>query len=307
MKKAHTPNPAFADLQALLDIKKQVHVLKLASTRALTYHGFGEMRSPFKTKGLDFQEVRSYQPGDDIRQIDWRITAKHNKPFTKLYTDEKERQVFFLVDMRTCMKFASKGVFKSVLAAQATAFLAFAAENKNDKIGFVVMGAHLIETSLALKGREPVISLLQSLSTASDPQQMPPDETSLTQGLLQLEQAVRRGALVFILSDFSDLTEKATDVIRRLAQYNVCSLIHIYDELETKLPIGYLPITNGDETRFLDTSNTSFNTQYTASFVQLKEHLSKLVQTYQVGYLPLDTQAPVFKVIAAYCQGGFFS
>lgn len=307
MKKAHTQNAVFADLQALLDIKKKVHALQFAPTRPLTDMGFGEMKSPFKTKGLDFQEVRSYQPGDDIRQIDWRITAKHDKPFTKLYTDEKERQLFLLCDMRTRMKFASRGYFKSVLAAQTAAFLAFVAENKNDRIGFVLMRAHLIENAQALLGHEPVVSLLHSLSNASDPKQTETDEITLTQGLLQTEQSVRRGALIFIISDFSDLDQSSIEIIRRLSLKNTCSLIHIYDELETKLPSGYFPVTNGQEVRFLDTTTPTFKSAYQSEFEHLKYQLQQLVQNYQIGYLPLDTQAPIFKRLAAYCQGGFFS
>ena len=88
------PSSVFANKQALIALKKKVNALKLKKSKLPALTGSGEQQSPVKTKGLDFQEVRVYQPGDDIRLIDWRITAKHNKPYTKLFTDEKERQVF---------------------------------------------------------------------------------------------------------------------------------------------------------------------------------------------------------------------
>ena len=105
----------YADLDHLLRLKKQALRFQLKETNRKAYTGQGYTKSPFKSKGLDFQEVRAYQPGDDIRQIDWRVTAKYGKPFTKLYTDEKERQVFLICDMRSRMKFASRGRFNRLL------------------------------------------------------------------------------------------------------------------------------------------------------------------------------------------------
>ena len=137
MKQPHFSESVYADKNVLLEMKKKAQMFSLAKNRLRADVGFGETASLFKTKGLDFQEVRVYQPGDDIRLIDWKITAKHNKPFTKLYTDEKERQVFLIVDMRSSMKFATTGVFKSVLTAECSSLISFLAENKKDKDPFV--------------------------------------------------------------------------------------------------------------------------------------------------------------------------
>lgn len=306
MEKAYTQNAVFADLKALLNIREKVHTFQFNVTNHLTNMGFGEMKSPFKTKGLDFQEVRSYQPGDDIRQIDWRITAKYDRPFTKLYTDEKARQVFLLCDMRTRMKFASRGYFKSVLVAQAAAFLAFISENKNDRLGFTLMQSELIENSQALHGHEAVISLLRLLSTSSDPKQTKEDKIALTEGLFQVEQAVRNGSLIFIISDFSDLDQNGIEIIQRLSLKNTCTLIHVYDELEATLPTGCFPVTNGKNTCFLSTTSTSFRHNYQSEFRHLKNKLLQLVQIHRLGYLSINTQTSVLEKLQIYCLEGFF-
>ncbi len=207
--------------------------------------------------------------------------------------------------MRTRMKFASKGAFKSVLCATGAAFLAFVAQNKNDKIGFTVLKSDSLKTSQLLKGREPVIALLNELSEAGDPTQTTQDETTLTDALLQTEKAVRRGALIFILSDFSDFTEETQIVLQRLSDRNTCSLIHIYDILETHIPTGYFPITDGKNIAVLNSNGKTFQTLFQDDFVHLKNKLLQTVQTYQLGYLPVTTQDNLLPMLASYCQGGF--
>ena len=118
-----------SSFQDLLRLRALVHRerLKQANVTGKT----GETPSLFKTKGMDFSEVRSYQAGDDIRQIDWRVTAKYGKPFTKLYVEEKEQRVFFLLDLRSVMQFATSGQFKSVIVARLFSYLSWKFLAKN--------------------------------------------------------------------------------------------------------------------------------------------------------------------------------
>ena len=126
-------------MKDLIALKQRAESFLLPDSGKKATIGVGNTYSPFKSRGLDFQEVRVYQPGDDIRQIDWHVTAKYGKPFTKLYTEEKERTIFFVVDLRTNMHFATHGDFKSVIAARIAAFMAFIAEQQKDKIGYILL------------------------------------------------------------------------------------------------------------------------------------------------------------------------
>lgn len=304
MKKENVSETVYATKEQLLELKKKAQLFSMRKTKLLVDVGFGEHISPFKTKGLDFQEVRVYQPGDDIRLIDWKITAKHNKPYTKLYTDEKEQQVFIIADMRSHMKFATKGVFKSVMVAKCAAFLAFLAENKNDKLGFCVLGDEKMDCAVPQMGKESLTALLDRLSDFGQLSEDSLEQMSLLQAISKSEKFIRRGANVFILSDFSDYTEEIAASIRRISKKATCSLVHIYDGLEKSFPKGYFPVSDGKEMAILNTKSKVFQKKYTSDFDMFVASLQELAQNERVGYLPLVTNEEFIHSLAFYCKGG---
>ena len=127
-------NPVSLELPDLVNLKEHAESLIFSANEKFSLTGFGDKKSPFRSRGLDFQEVRVYQPGDDIRQIDWRVTAKYGEPFTKLYTEERDQQIYLICDLRPNMQFASRGHFKSVIAGRLTALSAFMADKKKESI-----------------------------------------------------------------------------------------------------------------------------------------------------------------------------
>ncbi len=297
-------NPAvFADVNDLLGIKRKVQGMMLPATRKAALSGSGNTRSPFRTRGLDFQEVRAYQPGDDVRQIDWRVTAKYGKPFTKLYTDEKERDVFFICDMRPTMKFASHGQFKSVVVARVATFLSFLALKKNDRVGFMILGPNGLEIVPPEMGENVVVSFVRALSKASDPTDIQGADITLTHALKKAGDHVKRGGIVFVLSDFADLNGAAVKHFAGLSDKKTVSLIHIYDAIEAEMPAGVFPVSNGERVLFLDTK--VHQKQYRLSFEKLEKTVTDAVQKYQLGYVPLGTDEPDLEQVAAYVQGGF--
>ncbi len=296
-------NPVRADFDDLLSLKKRA-IVPMVSTAKMSYVGQGETKSPFKTKGLDFQEVRAYQPGDDIRQIDWRVTAKYGKPFTKLYMDEKERQVYFICDMRTRMKFASTGAFKSVWAARIAVFLAFMAQNRGDKTGYTVLSSDMVETSGLTAGNDAVLSLIRTVENASNPEKTGADQFSLEQAMRESERLIRSGSIVFILSDFADWNDKCDLMIGRWSAKSTCALIQIYDKLEEELPRGVFPISNGYDISFLNTEKTSFMRTYQKSFQKIQQKLSTVVNTYRLGFIPVRTDSDGIGLVDTFCRGG---
>ncbi len=293
----------FADVNDLLAIKGKVRGLMLAATRKSALSGTGNTRSPFRTRGLDFQEVRAYQPGDDMRQIDWRVTAKYGKPFTKLYTDEKERDVFFVCDMRTSMKFASKGQFKSVAVARVAVFLSFLALKKNDRVGFMILRPGGVDVVAPEAGEKVIVSFARALSAASDPTEMTADKTPLLQALKNVGDYVKSGAIIFVLSDFVDFTPAVVKQFAMLSNKKTVSLIHIYDSIETDLPNGFYPVSDGETVLFLDAG--IHKKQYQSGFQKLEKSLIAATQKYQLGYLPLLTDDADLERVAAYVRGGF--
>lgn len=288
----------------LFNIKKKVNALKLKKNKLPVLIGSGEHFSPFKTRGLDFQEVRVYQPGDDIRLIDWRITAKHNKPYTKLFTDEKERQVFVLTDMQKTMKFATQGSFKSVVAAKTSAFLSFLATNKQDKLGFCILFDNKIECAFSGGNDETLLSFFEALEEAGVPSKTTNQETTLEQALLKSEKFIKKGAMFFILSDFNKINEKEKEILSRISKKATCSLVHIYDQIEKNFPKSTLPISDGDQILFLNGKQKSTQKKYHKIFQERTDLLLDMTKNPNIGYLPLATDEDYLLKIASFCQGG---
>ncbi len=302
MPQTESMNPVFADLNDLLSLKQRA-VIPLGQTRKQSYSGVGEMKSPFKTKGLDFQEVRAYQAGDDVRLIDWRVTAKYGKPFTKLYTDEKERQIYFICDMRSGMKFATQGAFKSVLVARGSAFLTFMAQQRGDKIGYTIINADKIETARCTTNHQDVLSFLKKLEFASVPDKCPPDTVSLADALHMSDKQIKSGSIVFILSDFADWDDRCETFIGRWHQKSTCAFLHVYDTTEESLPSDLLPVSNGQDVICLDMQNQAVQRAYEQVFARRRQRLEKIVQTYQLGFVPIRTDSPAIDLIETYCLG----
>jgi len=128
---------------------------------------------PFGGRGIDFEETRIYQPGDDIRTMDWRVTARTGKPHTKVYREERERPTFFLVDYNPSMFFGSKVAFKSVIAAKTAAILAWAAAREGNRVGGLVFSGNLLRTTPLKASSHGVLPLLKSLANVSSPPRYP--------------------------------------------------------------------------------------------------------------------------------------
>lgn len=298
-------SPVSVTEASLRAVRFATHQALLPKSKKQAYTGVGESQSPFRTRGLDFQEIRAYQPGDDMRQIDWRTTAKHGKPFTKLYTDEKECPVYFVCDMRGRMKFASHGDFKSVIAARMAMFLAFLVEQKKDRIGSVIlMPDRVISADLRQNGGTE--ALITDLVSGGTSQPDTPDKTTLAQALTFLAREAKNGAMIFIFSDFSDLDDKAVHILNRLSTRRTIALIHIYDALEAKLPDGLWTVTDGWQTKTLDMTSKSARKAFEQAFKHQLSFIRETVDRYGWGYLQVKTTDNYLNTLTEYTRGGGF-
>ena len=293
----------FVSKSALAALKKKAAFARLPVPKKQSLIGTGVSKSPFKTKGMDFSEVRQYQAGDDIRQIDWRVTAKYGKPFTKLYTDEKQRQVVLVCDMRSSMKFATAGDFKSVLSAKMTAFLAWVSATKGDTIRTVLILPDMIKVMPIGKAETTVALMLDELSEASNPFSLSQDIVSFDQVLKRVEAITPKGASVFILSDFHDMTPDSSQRIGKLAMRADVSFVHIFDAMEEKMPAALLPITDGAKAFMADMRDKTNRKVFEESFTKIQSMIGEVVNRYKLGYLPVRTDEAYLDMIARYCEG----
>ena len=289
-------NPVLLELPDLVGLKEQAESLILPTNDKVSLTGFGDKKSPFRSRGLDFQEVRVYQPGDDIRQIDWRVTAKYGEPFTKLYTEEKEQQIYLVCDLRPNMQFASHGHFKSVVAGRLMVLSAFMAAKKKNGLSYTLLTDKVI-SSVDAAGSDLIPSLLNKLTT-------PPVEQSdilFSDTLSQVGHHLKTGASLILFSDFYDLEKKELKILGQLGQKNTVTFIHIYDEMERKLPAESLPYSDGKESFLMD--GKSAGKAFRASWQSQTNMLRESVQKYGLGYLALSTDSPYLKLYSQFCWG----
>lgn len=249
-------------LKTLIDLAKQATRINLHHAQNRSQQSGGYV-SRFKGRGMEFDETRLYQPGDDIRSIDWRVTARTGKTHTKVFREERERPVFISVDDRLTMQFATRGVFKSVLAAKLAGLLAWAAEYHGDRIGGQIFselecrelkpqnGRHAVLRFLsAIVSKTNLTSSVNELGTTALP------KITLEQVLARLTQHTRPGSLVYVISDFRGINEQTETYLAKLAQHCEVVLIFIYDPLESSLPTkGRYRFTNNERDVVIDTSD----------------------------------------------------
>lgn len=259
-------------LKPLIDLAKPAAAVDLHHPRLRALSG-GAYVSRFKGRGMEFDETRLYQPGDDIRSIDWRVTARTGKPHTKLFREERERPVFIATDHRHAMYFATRGVFKSVQAAKLTALIAWAAQHHGDRIGGQLFSASHCTEVKPQNGRHAVLRLLNMLTQPTDPGI---DAFPLSHALARLVQHVRPGSLVYIISDFRGFNEQAEGCLAKLAQHCGIMLIFVHDPLESQLPDnGRYRFTDGLRDVVVDSADTHGLLHYRRRFSERRQRLEQ--------------------------------
>ena len=273
-------------LKTLIDLAKPATSINLHHAQFRSRQS-GNYVSRFKGRGMEFDETRLYQPGDDIRSIDWRVTARSGKPHTKLFREERERPVFISVDNRLAMHFATRGVFKSVLAAKLAGLLAWAAEYHSDRIGGQIFSEHECRELKPQNGRHAVLRFLNALVK---PQNQVDKEFPLDQVLARLYQHARPGSLVYIISDFRGINDQAETHIAKLSEHCEVVLIFIHDPLESSLPIkGRYRFTDDVRDVVIDTSDQQRLLSYQQHFVQRQQHLELLAKKRGLAFIQCST------------------
>lgn len=273
-------------LKTLIDLAGPASNLKLGSLSIRAQHN-GGYSSRFKGRGMEFDEARLYQAGDDIRSIDWRVTARTGKAHTKLFREERERPVFIAVDNRATMQFATRGVFKSVLAAKLAALLAWAAHHHGDRIG----GQLFTDTHChELKPQNGKRAVLHFLNTLCQENPVGNESINLEQVLMRLAQHAHAGSLLYILSDFRGLTNKAQQQLIKLTKHCSVILIFIHDPLEMQLPTkGRYRFTDNTREVVIDSSDYQRINQYQQRFQQRLLQLKQLANSKGLALLQCST------------------
>jgi uncharacterized protein (DUF58 family) len=281
-----------ADLNDLLVLRGAAHRLTLRSRGPARALLLGSHHSAHRGRGLEFEEVRQYVPGDDPRSIDWRVTARRGRPHTKLYREERERPVWLLVDLNPTMYFGSRVQLKSTVAVRAAALLAWVAAHGGDRIGAAITNG-TVTRCIAPRSREagvlPILNTLIELQPTA-PASTPPHTLHST--LETLAPLVHPGSLVLVLSDFAALTEYDDALFSRLAAHSECRLFWIVDPLEREgLPEGRFRGGLPGKIRAIDGRNV--HAQWLAAWQRREARVTALAQRLLLPVTQLTTTQPV--------------
>ncbi len=250
----------------------------------------GPTRSNFRGRGMEFAEVRPYHPGDDIRSIDWRVTARTQKPYTKLFQEEKERPVYLVIDQRSPMFFGTISVFKSVFAAQLAAVIAWISSNNNDRIGALIFSDSEQYDLRAKRGKHAVLALLHQLNTynraLTSPIQIPTENGkihTLAEMLKDARRVAKPGSAIFIISDFHDFDQECEKSLSLLTRHTDTTLINLYDRLEAKLPErSNLSITDSQKKLVVSGKSSLFSREFESVHADHIEKLKNAANRYQL-------------------------
>jgi uncharacterized protein (DUF58 family) len=282
-------------LKMLVDLARPAAGLTFHK-RAIRAKQSGGYISRFKGRGMEFDETRLYQAGDDIRSIDWRVTARTGKTHTKIFREERERPVFISVDCRATMHFATRGVFKSVLAAKLAALLAWTAHHHGDRIGGQLFFDDYCHELKPQNGKRAVLHFLNALIKEHPP--CPPSKGGELSNFNDLEPVLNRllhhvkpSSLVYIISDFRGLTDHAETLLAKLAKHCDVVLMFVYDELEATLPSsGQYRFTQNNQDVILDAS-VEKSRDYQQHFLAKQAHLQHLAKQRNMIFVSVNTQA----------------
>jgi uncharacterized protein (DUF58 family) len=291
-------HPAIASLTTMVRLRYGARELsgfpKIQARQMLA----GGHKSSFRGRGMDFDQVRLYQPGDDVRTIDWRVTARTQTPHTKIFSEERERPILVITDLRGPMFFGSQQL-KSVIACEISAALAWAGLSANDRAGGIVFGQQQQVDVKARRSHHAVLQFIHALQEYSakllQPQE---DRYSLAEMLEESRRFTATGSSIFIISDFHDLNDQCERHLFELARHGSLNLCHVYDEIETVLPDPSLyAVSDGQQHTILDTSNKELRQRFEKDFTDRSARLRKLSEKFSAGLLPFSTADNVMSVL----------
>jgi uncharacterized protein (DUF58 family) len=292
-------SPVRADLKHLIELRAAGATIKLTAPRVRAFAVGGHL-SPFKGRGVEFDESRPYQAGDDLRTIDWRVTARTGKPHTKVFREERNRPVMVWLDLRRGMLFATQRAYKAVVAAEAAALVAWSAVANGDQLGGLVFSDgehHELRPRLGARAALRLMQLVASSSCWSPPQRVPA-EGDPDRALLRLTRVVRPGSMLFLLSDFRSLSADFERHVRQLASHGDLFLVHIYDAIEAELPPpGRYRIRLDGRSFAIETSDAGLRARYAAQFAATRDRLRALARMPGVALIECATNDDPLEVL----------
>jgi uncharacterized protein (DUF58 family) len=253
------------------ELLKKVRKIEIKS-RGLTNHIFsGHYHSAFKGKGMTFSEVREYQYGDDVRSIDWNVTARLNHPYVKIFEEERELTVMLLIDVSASNKFGTQKQFKEDLITEIAAVLSFSAIQNNDKVGVIFFSNKIEKFITPKKGSSHILRIIRELINFTPTN----NKTDISEALRYFTNVIKKKCTAFLISDFMD--NGFEDAIKITSKKHDLVAVRVYDELESQLPdIGMVKLKNAEDgtTLWVDSSDIQVRKNFQTWWMQHEKYLN---------------------------------
>lgn len=279
------------------ELLKKVRKIEI-KTRRLSDHVFGgEYHSTFKGRGMTFSEVRQYQYGDDVRSIDWNVTARYNEPYVKVFEEERELTMMLVVDISGSEFFGTKNQFKNEIVTEIAATLAFSALQNNDKIGLILFTDKIELFIPPKKGKSHVLLIIRELLEFHPESQ----RTDLSHALKYLTNVMKKKAIVFVLSDF--ITEGYADTLKIVSGKHDVTGIRVYDEKEEAIPnLGMVQMKDEETGEFLlvNTASRKVRNHYHAYYRERVEAFNEAFRKSGAGIVDCRVDESYVKKLLGY-------
>ena len=265
---ADSPLQGVGGMLTTEEILRKVRELEIKSKKITTHLFSGEYHSAFKGKGMSFREVREYYAGDDVRFIDWNVSARFSHPFTKVFEEERELTVMLLIDTSASNLFGTVARQKKELITEMAAVLTFSAVNNNDKVGVIFFSDKMEKYIAPKKGRQHALYIVRELLTSEATQK----GTHIDAAIKFFSRSVKQRSIAFLLSDF--LTTGYDDDLKVIGNKHDVIGIRVYDKMDMQLPdAGLLSVEEAETgfTKWIDSSNTMTRYNYQQHFMQQSE------------------------------------
>ena len=279
------------------DILKKVRKIEI-KTRRLSDHIFsGEYHSHFKGRGMTFSEVRQYQYGDDIRNIDWNVTARYNEPFVKVFEEERELTMLLMVDVSGSEFFGTQNQCKKDTLTEIAATLAFSAIQNNDKVGLLLFTDAIELYIPPKKGRSHVLRIIRELIEFHPKSK----KTNIAHAFEFLSRVLKKKAIVFMLSDFMDSNYEK--VLKIVSKKHDLTGIHIYDTREKEIPnLGFISVWDAEtgKTHYVNTASKKVRRNYKAYFLKNLDYFKTVFAKNGSGTISTRTDQDYVKQLLGY-------
>jgi uncharacterized protein (DUF58 family) len=294
-------NGVYIQLTDLVSLRWQAKSLALPKARTVSRPQSGSHHSRFRGRGMEFSEVRVYQPGDDVRSIDWRVTARRQKPHTKLFDEERERPVLIVCDQSQSMFFGSQVQFKSVLAARIAALFAWTTLAHNDRVGGIVFSNKGHEEIRPARNRKNILRLLSTIERFNHQLKIEALDTNntatseamvnhLSNALAETARVAKPGTLVILISDLLQLDDNCETHLANISRHNQVLMIQTTDALEAILPEkGTYPINVEAGQQVLNTSDSQLVKEFTQWRAQQNDRIDQTAKRHRASLMRIQT------------------